>query len=131
MQVKTTSRHAALCALTAALLLAGGVRAAEDAPAEDAPAPPDSAEDPAASTTGQQGEAGQPPPPVRAHRREAFGQTITEYSRGGRVFLMTVKPRVGPTQYWDDPDGDGQFQRSTSDNIDENLNLPKWKLGGW
>lgn len=63
--------------------------------------------------------------------REEYGQIITEYERQGGVYLMTVKPRVGPTQYWNDPDGDGQFQRSTSDDIDENLNLPKWRLGGW
>jgi hypothetical protein len=63
--------------------------------------------------------------------REEYGQIITEYERRGGVYLMTVKPRVGPTQYWNDPDGDGQFQRSTSDDIDENLNLPKWRLGGW
>lgn len=68
-------------------------------------------------------------PTVR--ERMEHGQIITEYERRGGVYLMTVKPRVGPTQYWNDPDGDGQFQRSTSDDIDENVNLPKWRLGGW
>ena len=64
-------------------------------------------------------------------QREAYGQTITEYRRGNDVFLMTVKPRYGPTQYWSDPDGDGQFQRSTSDDVSDEINLPKWRLGGW
>jgi len=62
---------------------------------------------------------------------EEHGQTITEYSRGGRVYMMTVKPRLGPTQYWQDREGDGQFQRHNSDDIDESVNLPKWRLGGW
>lgn len=69
--------------------------------------------------------------PPRVRTREEYGQIVTEYERRGGVYMMTVKPRVGPKQYWNDPDGDGQFQRSTSDNIDESLNLPKWRLGGW
>jgi len=68
---------------------------------------------------------------TEARTIEKYGQTITEYERGGRVFLITVEPRVGPTQYWNDPDGDGQFQRRNSDDIDENVNLPKWRIGGW
>ena len=45
--------------------------------------------------------------------------------------MITVKPRMGPTQYWNDPDGDGQFQLRTSSGINEDINLPKWRLGGW
>lgn len=70
-------------------------------------------------------------PPVEVIERHAHGQTITEYRRGNEIFMMTVKPRFGPKQYWSDPDGDGQFQRSTSDNVSEDVNLPKWRLGSW
>jgi hypothetical protein len=129
MKTKSTTIRAALCALVMTLVLAGIARAAQDEEAEAVPVPPTVTE--SGSDTERSGEADRAPPPVRVLQRQEYGQTITEYERGGRVFLMTVKPRVGPTQYWEDPDGDGQFQRSNSDNIDENINLPKWRLGGW
>lgn len=115
----TTLRTVLGAAGLAALLSTGGVLAAEDGASE-----PRTAE----ASSNDDGEA--PPPPTVRERRE-HGQIITEYERRGGVYLMTVKPRVGPTQYWNDPDGDGQFQNSTSDDIDESLNLPKWRLGGW
>lgn len=129
--------QAALCSLGMIVALSGAVHAAQDEGADDAPEPPDIAEQGTGDTDRQSREERQTredeqaPPSPRVHRRKEFGQTITEYERGGRVFLMTVKPRVGPTQYWDDPDGDGQFQRRNSDTIDENHNLPKWRLGEW
>lgn len=123
--------QAALWSLGMVAALAGGVHAAQDE-ADAAPEPPGISEGGTAGEAGAQADGNeQTPPPQRIHRRQEFGQTITEYERGGRVFLMTVKPRLGPTQYWDDPDGDGQFQRRNSDTIDENHNLPKWRLGGW
>ena len=121
-----------LCILTHQRSCSGS--AAQDGAADEPPEPPEIADTGAAGARGEAargGEAIGPPPAPRLYRRQEHGQTITEYSRGGKVFLMTVKPRVGPTQYWDDPDGDGQFQRSTSDDIDESPNLPKWRLGGW
>jgi len=115
MHANPTTLQAAARALLLGLglILAGGAGAADEAGGQSA------------------AQAVAPPLPPRVQHREEYGQTITEYSRGGRVFLMTVKPRVGPTQYWEDPDGDGQFQQSTSDDIEERLNLPKWKLGDW
>lgn len=128
----------ALCA--AALAATTGVRAAEDETEDLAPpeivTTQDSGQDGGQdsdkdSGTGSDAASAQAPPPYEVRQRQAYGQTITEYERGGDVFMMTVKPRTGWTQYWNDPDGDGQFQRSTSDDIDENMNLPKWRLGGW
>lgn len=127
MNMKPKTRHAVVHALAAVLALGGGAAAAQQQSDGDAPAPPALAE----GESGQAGEQARAPAPTRIHRRTEHGQTITEYYRGGKLVLMTVKPRVGPTQYWDDPDGDGQFQRHTSDNIDESLNLPKWKIGSW
>lgn len=127
MKGKAKTLQAAVCGLGMMLALGGGAGAADDEAGDDAPPPPDIAESAANRDDGDQ----QPPPAPRVHTRQEHGQTITEYSRGGRVFLMTVKPRVGPTQYWDDPDGDGQFQSRTSSNIDEDMNLPKWRIGGW
>lgn len=127
MHAKLTTADAALCGLAVLVALAGPARAAQDEAADAAPAPPEITEP--GDESGQGGD--QAPPPVRVDSRQQFGQTITEYKRGGRVFLMTVKPRNGPTQYWDDLDGDGQFQRSNSNTIDETMNLPKWRLGNW
>lgn len=128
MNAKSTAIVAALCGLAMLVALAGPGRAAQDEAADTAPAPPEIAEP--GDESRQAGEQAAPPP-VSVDRRQQFGQTITEYKRGGRLFLMTVKPRNGPTQYWDDLDGDGQFQRSNSNNIDETMNLPKWRLGNW
>lgn len=125
MTAKSKILRAAMLGLGTMLLLGGGAHGAQEEDAEARP-PPSVAED-ADSRDGEQ----RPLPAPSVQTRQEHGQTITEYSRGGRVFLMTVKPRVGPTQYWDDLDGDGQFQSRTSSNIDENVNLPKWRLGGW
>lgn len=114
----------------AGLALSAGAVAAQSG--EDAPPPPEitSGDQGAAADQGA-GTSREAPPPTEVRTRQQFGKTITEYERQGRVFMMTVKPRVGPTQYWNDPDGDGQFQLSTSSGLDEETNLPKWRLGGW
>lgn len=127
MNGKAKTLQAAVFGLGMIFALGGGTHAAGDEAEDDAPPPPDIAEESASRDDGEQ----RAPPAPRVQTRQEHGQTITEYSRGGRVFLMTVKPRVGPTQYWDDPDGDGQFQNRTSSDIDEDMNLPKWRLGGW
>lgn len=121
MKSKCSGPTLRVVAGTLALLLvavSSVTRAAEDG--ASAPEPPEVASDETGAKTG-----------TVVRERTEHGQVITEYQRRGGVYMMTVKPRVGPTQYWNDPDGDGQFQRSTSDDIDENLNLPKWRLGGW
>jgi hypothetical protein len=120
---RTKALYAVAASLGLILAVFTGTGSAQNDEAAAAPEPPEV----------QQGEnaSNREGPRVDVRQRQEYGQTITEYSRGDRVFLMTVKPRSGPTQYWDDPDGDGQFQRRTSDDIDENLNLPKWKLGDW
>ena len=134
MHANSKPLYAALCVLGLGFAPTGAATAAQDGTADEPPEPPKISDAGTAEPgveADRSGDDSGPPPVPRVHRRQEHGQTITEYSRGGRVFLMTVKPRVGPTQYWDDPDGDGQFQRSTSDDIDESPNLPKWRLGGW
>lgn len=125
-----------VAAAAAALALALAVSTAATAAEEDAtdPVPPDMTEEtsgePSQAAGGDAPSAEAPEAPVVQTRME-HGQRITEYRRQGRVFMMTVEPRTGPKQYWNDPDGDGQFQRRTSPTLDENVNLPKWRLGGW
>lgn len=131
MKLNPMTLRALICGLGMMLALGGAARAAQDEAGDETPAPPDITESETDSGVREGGKEEQTPPPPRVQTRQEYGQTITEYSRGGRVFMMTVKPRNGPTQYWEDPDGDGEFQRRTSDNIDETINLPKWRLGGW
>jgi len=122
MKARSNKPHAAMgtvactlaCALVLSFAVSTGARAGQN------------------SGQGDDAGAAKASPPAQETRvRHEFGQTITEYVRNGEVFMMTVKPRGGPTQYWDDPDGDGQFQSRTSNSIDDNVNLPKWRLGGW
>lgn len=55
--------------------------------------------------------------------------TVTEYSRGGHVYSLKIKPGQGPTQYLDSP-GDGQLE-PPDESLPDNTNLPKWRLGSW
>lgn len=64
-------------------------------------------------------------------RKTIEGSTsVTEYSRGGHVYSMKIKPGQAPTQYVDAP-GDGQLQPSTNEELPDSYNLPKWRLGHW
>ena len=64
-------------------------------------------------------------------RETVEGSTaVTEYSRGGHVYSLKIKPGQAPTQYVDAP-GDGQLQPPTNEELPENYNLPKWRLGHW
>lgn len=58
--------------------------------------------------------------------------TVTEFSRGGQVFMLRVKPKNAPAQYIDESLPGGQL---TPDDpgISENTqtNLPKWRLGSF
>lgn len=122
MKARSNEPHAAIgtvayslaCALVLSLAVSTGARAGQNGGQGD-----------------DQGAAKASPPAQETRVRHEFGQTITEYVRNGEVFMMTVKPRGGPTQYWDDPNGDGQFQNRTSNSIGDNVKLPKWRLGGW
>ena len=55
--------------------------------------------------------------------------TVTEYSRGGHVYSLKIKPGQGPTQYLDSP-GDEELERP-NESLPDNPNLPKWRLGSW
>jgi len=56
--------------------------------------------------------------------------SVTEYSRGGHVYSMKIKPGQAPTQYVDAP-GDGQLEPPTNEGLSTDYNLPKWRLGHW
>ena len=58
--------------------------------------------------------------------------TITEFSRGGHVFMLKVKPKNAPAQYIDESLPGGNLTPSDP-GISENTqtNLPKWRLGSF
>lgn len=64
-------------------------------------------------------------------RKTVEGSTsVTEYSRGGHVYSIKIKPGQAPTQYLDAP-GDGQLEPPTNEGLSDDYNLPKWRLGHW
>jgi hypothetical protein len=64
-------------------------------------------------------------------RKTVEGSTsVTEYSRSGHVYSLKIKPGKAPTQYVDAP-GDGQLEPPTNEDLPENYNLPKWRVGSW
>lgn len=62
----------------------------------------------------------------------ALGTTkITESKReSGQVYRIELEHSMGSKQYIEEHDSDGKIQ-STSNDIEETPNLPKWKLGSW
>lgn len=61
-----------------------------------------------------------------------FGRAkITESRReSGQVYLIELEHSFGSKQYIEETDSDGKIE-STSNDIEETPNLPKWKLGSW
>lgn len=102
------------------------------------PAIPTDEERASAEQAAREYQARQTPP--SPHTETAYGlrerktvegtTTVTEYSRGGHVYSMKIKPGQAPTQYVDAP-GDGQLERPTNEEMPDNYNLPKWRLGSW
>jgi len=64
--------------------------------------------------------------------KSLFGKSkITESKReNGQVYLIELEHSSGSKQYIEENDSDGKIQ-STSNDIEETPNLPKWKLGSW
>ena len=70
--------------------------------------------------------------PIRADDVREYtegGHQVTEYRRGGGVYMVRVTPAAGLTQYYVDHDGDGLLQND--DGIGNDFNVAKWRLGNW
>ncbi|MFT5573119.1 MAG: hypothetical protein ACI9FR_002052 [Cryomorphaceae bacterium] len=61
-----------------------------------------------------------------------FGTShVTESRReNGQRYLIELEHSTGSKQYIEELDSDGKIE-STSNDIEETPNLPKWKLGSW
>lgn len=68
----------------------------------------------------------------RVQTRESVvgGNTVTEFSRGGHVFMLKVKPKNAPAQYIDEALPGGQLTPNDP-GLSEDTNLPKWRLGSF
>ena len=56
---------------------------------------------------------------------------ITESKReNGQVYRIELEHSSGAKQYIEETDSDGKIE-STSNDIEETPNLPKWKIGSW
>lgn len=57
--------------------------------------------------------------------------TITESRReSGQIYRIELEHSLGSKQYIEELDSDGKIE-STSNDIEETPNLPKWRIGSW
>jgi hypothetical protein len=57
--------------------------------------------------------------------------TVVESRReSGQVYSIELQHSNAPTQYIEETDSDGNIE-STSNDLEETPNLPKWKIGSW
>ena len=61
-------------------------------------------------------------PQVTIRKRE--GDTIEEYRRDGRMYMIKVTPSHGVPYYLVDTEGDGNFARLES--LDDRVRVPMW-----
>lgn len=56
--------------------------------------------------------------------------TIQEYRRGGRLYMVKVIPDIGPPYYFIDTNGDGRMDVRGSD-LERGGNVNMWKILEW
>lgn len=56
--------------------------------------------------------------------------TIEEYRINNRLYMVKIKPGVGPPYYLLDSDGDGNMDVRRSD-LERGLRVPQWVLFSW
>lgn len=56
--------------------------------------------------------------------------TIQEYRRGGKLYMIKVIPDIGPPYYFIDTDGDGNMDVRGND-LDRGSNINMWKILEW
>ncbi len=103
------------------------------AEAPEAPPPPRVSESEEIVITGGRESGGEQPAGDRIIEEVVVIQRpdalIEEHRRNGRVFMVKVRPRLGPPYYLVDHDGDGYLE--TRHPLDPGLLLPQWVLFRW
>ena len=56
--------------------------------------------------------------------------TVQEYRRGGRLYMIKVVPDIGPPYYFIDNDGDGKMDVRRND-LDRGSDINMWKILEW
>lgn len=56
--------------------------------------------------------------------------TIEEYRINGRLYMVKIKPSIGPPYYMVDTDGDGNMDVRRSD-VQRDMSIPRWVLFSW
>ncbi len=57
-------------------------------------------------------------------------ELIEEYRIKGRLYMIKVKPKIGPSYYMLDSDGDGNMDVRRSD-LEKDMQIPQWVLFSW
>lgn len=78
------------------------------------------------------------PPPIQSGEEmqpditivKKNGETIQEFRRNGKLYMVKVKPAVGPSYFMLDKDGDGVLDVKKN-SLDENTNINQWLLFEW
>ncbi len=68
---------------------------------------------------------------VDIQERREGSQAITEYRRFGQLYMIKVKPKGAAPLYIIDQYGDGQLNTRPAESIEDDVNLPKWRIGGF
>lgn len=74
-------------------------------------------------------ESGQPMEPDVTIRRRGE-ETVEEYRVNNKLYMVKIKPSIGPAYYLIDTDGDGEMESRRSD-LNKGLNIPQWVLFSW
>ncbi len=96
---------------------------AEDSSLEQPPAMPSAPELPAPVQSGEEME-----PDITIVRKGK--DTIQEYRRNGRLYMVKVQPDAGPPYYLLDTNGDGRMDVKKND-LDKTSNIHQWLLFEW
>ena len=78
------------------------------------------------------------PPPVESGEnmdpditiRRRGTDTVEEYRINGKLYMVKIKPSIGPPYYMVDTDGDGNMDVRKSD-VTRGMNIPRWVLFSW
>ena len=105
------------------LIMSPWLARAEDNPLEEPPAVPEPPELPAPVQSGEEME-----PDITIIKKGK--DTIQEYRRNGRLYMVKVQPQVGPAYYLLDTNGDGRMDVKKND-LDKTSNINQWLLFEW
>jgi hypothetical protein len=83
-------------------------------------------------------EAPEPPMPVQSGETlepditiiRKGKDTIQEFRKGGRLYMIKVIPSIGPPYYFIDNNGDGKMDVRHND-LDRGSNINMWKILEW